>query len=207
MKIPNGYTEQEVLDLINKIVKNLAYKFIFPPYEYEDVVQEGRIIGMEGLEKYSDNYPLENFLRRHIKWRLCTFKRNNYMRLNKPCLNCPFQAYIKKGNICTKYNQKEDCELYKTWVEVTEKKKNINAPISMDYEHYSEQDATNKLSNQEILGVIDKGVSVEIRPLWLQLKNGVKLSRNQMNQIKIEVENILRTNNIDPDLWFKPDGK
>lgn len=202
MKIPKGYSEEEVLALIEKISKRLAYKFIFPPYEYGDVVQEGIILGIEGLEKYSDTYPLENFLWVHIRRRLCTFKRNNYVRLNKPCLNCPFKAYIKQGDICTKFKEKEECELYVAWDAVIQRKKNINSPISMEYENYQESDCTSDLSNKEILELIDKNISLEMRPLWLKLKGSVKLTRTEMAQIRNDIEIILEKHDINMEDWF-----
>lgn len=201
MKIPNGHTETEVLDIIRKIAKKLAYKFIFPPYEHADVEQEAIIIGIEGLENYDEKYPLEAFLRTHIKHRLCNFKRKNYMRLNKPCLNCPFQAYVKRGDLCTKFKEKEDCELYVAWVDITERKKNILAPIRMEKEHLVESSIPEQLSHQEIINLIDKNIPLELRALWLQLKGGAKLTRTQMEQIKAGVQIILEENNINGEEW------
>lgn len=202
MKIPQGHTEDEVLALIKRISKKLAYTFIFPPYTYEDVVQEGIILGIEGLEGYSEDYPLENFLWVHMRRRFCTFKRNNYMRLTKPCLTCPFQAYLKKSDICTKYHEKSDCELYSEWEGVVEKKKNLNSPISMEHEHYKEADPATELSHKEMIKLIDEKISISSRPLWLQVKGGIKLSKSQMTQVRGEIEKILETNNINVGDYF-----
>lgn len=202
MKVPQGHTEKEVLALITRISKKLAYTFIFPPYTYDDVVQEGIILGIEGLEGYSENYPLENFLWVHMRRRFCTFKRNNYMRLTKPCLSCPFQAYIKKGDICTKFKNKEDCELYVDWEAVVEKKKNLNSPISMEHEHSKESDPAIELSHKEIIKLIDNNISISNRPLWLQLKGGIKLPKAQMAELKNEIQKILEAQNIDIGDYF-----
>ncbi len=201
MKVPNGFTEPEVVQILDKIAKKLAYKFIFPPYTAEDIMQEARIIGIEGLNKYSDKYPLENFLWVHIRRRLCTFKRDHYMRQNKPCLNCPLKAYIKLGDICKKYQDKKECEWYSDWLHTTEKKKNLIAPISMGYEHYEEKDILDNISNKEIINLIDDKIPLEVRELWLRLKGGVKLSNAQMNEIKTAVAHILQTNEINTEDW------
>jgi hypothetical protein len=202
MKIPSGMNEEQVLATINKIASKLAYTFIFPPYTYEDVKQEAIIEAIQGLDNYSDRFPLENFLWVHVRRRLCNFKRKNYMRLNKPCMTCPFKAWIKKGDICTKYKDKNDCELYVAWSEITERKKNIISPISMENECSSENDIATQLSHKEMVDLLDKNIPLEFRPLFLQLKAGVKLTRNQMAQLRAQIEIILQENNIDVDQYF-----
>ncbi len=80
MKIPKNMTEEQVITTISRISSRLANKYTFPNYEAEDIEQEAFIIGMEAMNRYDENRPLENFLSIHIKNRLSNFKRDNYYR-------------------------------------------------------------------------------------------------------------------------------
>ena len=80
MKVPKNMTEEQVITTINTVSSRLANKYTFPNYEAEDIEQEAFIIGMEAMDRYDENRPLENFLSVHIKNRLSNFKRDNYYR-------------------------------------------------------------------------------------------------------------------------------
>lgn len=82
MKIPENMTEKEVTDVIAKIARKLAPKFVFAPYDIDDIFQEAFIIGVEGLDKYDPSRPLSNFMFTHISNRLKNFKRDRYYRLD-----------------------------------------------------------------------------------------------------------------------------
>lgn len=82
MKIPKNMTEQEVIEVITKVAKNLAPKFTFASYDVDDIFQEAFIIGIDGMSKYDQERPLANFMFAHISNRLKNFKRNNYYRLD-----------------------------------------------------------------------------------------------------------------------------
>ena len=73
-------TEEQVITTISQISSRLANKYTFPNYESDDIEQEAFIIGMEAMNRYDENRPLENFLSVHIKNRLSNFKRDKYYR-------------------------------------------------------------------------------------------------------------------------------
>ena len=83
MKIPKGMSEEEVLEVINKICDRYAYKFQFGYFEADDIRQEAFIIAVDALDRYEEGRPLENFLAVHVKNRLNNFKRDKYYRQNK----------------------------------------------------------------------------------------------------------------------------
>ena len=76
-------TEQQVLEIIERVASRYAHKFRFGYYTAEDIKQEAIIIGMEALNRYDEARPLENFLAVHIKNRLNNFKRDKYYRQTK----------------------------------------------------------------------------------------------------------------------------
>ena len=94
MKIPEGMTEEDVLSSIDRVANGLAYKYKFGYYGVDDMKQEARLLAIEGLERYdSSRGKLETFLWTHVSNRLFNIKRNKYSRPDKPCFDCPLNAY------------------------------------------------------------------------------------------------------------------
>tara|TARA_R110001599_G_scaffold242456_1_gene442062 strand:+ start:530 stop:1051 length:522 start_codon:yes stop_codon:yes gene_type:complete len=82
MEFPEGLDQDFAMEVITKVAKRLAPKYIFSGYEIEDIEQEAFLIGVAGLAKYDTERPLENFIYTHINNRLKTFKRDNFYRLD-----------------------------------------------------------------------------------------------------------------------------
>lgn len=204
MKIPKNMTEDEVLEIIDRVIERFYRKFIFSYFDAEDIKQEARILAIDGLERYDGVRPLEHFMSVHIRNRLCNFKRNNFIRIDKPCLKCPFNAYIKLENKCTKFATFDECHLYKKWADKNESRKNIISPIGLtctidDNEEtlHSNINPSDQLSHLEIINIIEEKISIENREDWLKLRNGVKISRTQRDKVLEELQIILQENNID----------
>ena len=54
-KKPDGLSEQETVDVITRVAKKLAPKFVFASYEAEDIEQEAFLMGIEGLARYDSS--------------------------------------------------------------------------------------------------------------------------------------------------------
>jgi len=78
MKIPDDMTKEEIIERINTVINRIAPKYTFKDYEVEDIRQEAFIICMDGLDRYDQSRPLENFLSVHLSNRLKNFIRDNY---------------------------------------------------------------------------------------------------------------------------------
>jgi DNA-directed RNA polymerase specialized sigma24 family protein len=197
-----GTTEEEIIKIIDKIANKLSYKFTFGCYTREDIEQEARIIALEGLDAYNPDMPLENFLWVHVKNRLCNLKRKKYIRLDKPCLNCPLKAYIKPDG-CSIFQNKMDCELYSKWTNRNEAKKNIINPVSMssivdtdENNMYKEDSPADKLYTKELIELLDQHITPDVRPIWLQLKGGLKIHNEDMERLKERVRDIMEMHNV-----------
>ena len=204
MKMPNNMSEDEVMEIIEKIAKRLAGRFVFGYNDIEDIKQQARLIALEGLETYDQNRPLENFLWIHVKNRLCNYKRNNYVRLDKPCDNCPFGAYDSVNDKCTKFNSLFDCDLYSTWFNKNESRKNIMNPIGLsctsDDKEKNMRSGANPadiISHKEIIDLVDKHVPNNLRSDWLQSKAGIRLPKPQRFRLFAAISEIFQENNID----------
>lgn len=188
-------TENEFLDIIDIISKKLAYKFKFGYHNFDDMKQQISIFALEGLENYDNKRPLENFLWTHVRNRLFNYKRDNYQRPNKPCYSCP----LFKNSICTKYSNKDDCDLYRNWSERNQTKKNLMYLTTIDeIKDYGNIFSNNLLTddfieNKEIISYIEKHINGEHRTLYLKIKNGNKINKVDINKVIEKIKEIMLT--------------
>lgn len=185
--LPNNVSHEEFLRVLDNISKRLGHKFRFGYHDFDDMKQQAAIFALEGLEKYDNTKPLENFLWTHVRNRLFNYKRNNYQRPDKPCLTCPFfdKAYQSSTNQCSKFTNKNDCELYSSWANRNETKKNIMQPsyIETDIVHNS-HNLLHNIQNKEIIDYLDKNVTSEHRENYLRLKHGDKIPKQQLLKLQ-----------------------
>ena len=166
--------ENELLKVIDIITKKLAYKFKFGYHDIEDMKQQISIFAIEGLKNYDHKRPLENFLWTHVRNRLFNYKRDNYQRPDKPCYSCPL--FDKSSSLCTKYSNKNDCDLYAKWLNRNQNKKNLMHLTTVDeIKDYGNifLDSSEHLDHSETLQVIENNLNGEYRSTYLKLKNAI----------------------------------
>lgn len=201
--LPNQVTEQQFLEVLDNISKRLCHKFRFGYHDFEDMKQQAAIFAMEGLEKYDNKRPLENFLWTHVRNRLFNYKRNNYQRPDKPCHTCPFfdKSYACSNNQCSKFTEKKDCELYLAWHERNDAKKNIMQPTHIENDKQIDDHKNNfinNIGNQEIVDFLDSNVQSEYRENYLKLKHGAKIPKAQLEKLIVHIKVIMEKNGWDP---------
>lgn len=197
--LPNNVSEQEFLQVWEKISKKLGYKFKFGYHSHEDMKQQAAIFALEGLKNYDNSRPLENFLWTHVRNRLFNYKRDNYQRPDKPCLTCPL--YNSKDKICTEFNDTMDCSLYEGWIKRNDAKKNIMKPVNMEAITHTNNELScenlfENISNKEILDIIDINISIKNRPIFLKIKGGSKVLKSDMKKLLNEIKKILKNHDI-----------
>lgn len=209
MKIPKGMTEQEVIDIVNKVARGLAHKYKFGYHGIEDIQQDAWEFAIKGLEKYDKKKgTLETFLWTHVRNQLYNQKRNKFQRPDMPCKDCPFHAYDpdlqQSRSGCTKYDDKMACDLYSRWYKRNSRKKNIMSPITIENVQ-DEKEESMKL--QDIIGdsidlnyivhTINDNIGIEYRSDWIKLKNGIKLKKGPHTKLITHIQEILKLNNIE----------
>jgi DNA-directed RNA polymerase specialized sigma24 family protein len=184
-------SEEEFLNVIEIITKKLAYKFKFGYHNYDDMKQQISIFALEGLKKYDHKRPLENFLWTHVRNRLVNYKRDNYQRPDKPCLSCPL--YVKSS--CTKFSNKNDCDLYAKWSSRNNVKKNLMHLTTIDeikdYSNVFNNDDTNNVENNELLQLVEQHLTGDDRVTYLKMKNNVKVSRSEVSKLSQTLKQII----------------
>jgi DNA-directed RNA polymerase specialized sigma24 family protein len=190
--------ENELLKVIDIITKKLAYKFKFGYHDIEDMKQQISIFAIEGLKNYDHKRPLENFLWTHIRNRLFNYKRDNYQRPDKPCYTCPL--YDKASKLCTKYSDKNDCDLYAKWLDRNQNKKNLMHLTTIDeLKDYGNIffDSSATPDQTEILRTIENNLIGEYRTIYLKLKNGSKINKSDKTKLLNKIQEILCPKNED----------
>jgi hypothetical protein len=209
VKLPNNVSEEEFLTVLDNISKRLGHKFRFGYHEFDDMKQQAAIFALEGLEKYDSSRPLENFLWTHVRNRLFNYKRNNYQRPDKPCLNCPFfdKGFKSSNNQCTKYTNKDDCSLYAAWSTRNDAKKNIMQPTYIDTEAdnpiFAENNLLGSIQNKEIIDFLDQHVETEYREYYCKLKNGDKLSKQNLVKLQKHIIKLMEIHEWQPNNHLK----
>lgn len=208
-QIPEGMTEQEVLEIIDNVVNRLGALTRYGYHDIEDIKQDGRLEAWKGLAKHDGVRPLENFLYIHVKNRLLNNKRKHYERLDKPCARCPLNAYIKKGDICTAFDFKEECSAYSKWLNRNTAKKNImntihigNVEDEKEGNMRTEEDPAKKIDMDEFYELIDKNLPVLLRSDFVKIKRGIKVPKCRRDKVYESIKQILEENGLDePEAW------
>ena len=198
-------TEEEVLAVMEKVAKRLAYKFRFGYHDIDDMKQQAYLEAIKGLVKYDEKRPLENFLWTHVRNRLFNLKRNKFERPDKPCLQCPLNAYRAEDDKCLAYDCKPDCPIYSRWQARNNTKKNLMRPIEFsEVRDESEKNMSdvynveNQVMVKEIMEIIDRElINMELRKLWLKMREGVSIPKDKRTKVHEAIKNILKEYNID----------
>jgi DNA-directed RNA polymerase specialized sigma24 family protein len=202
MKVPRGYTEGQVLEIINRVVSKMAAAFTFGHYDIEDIKQEGTIFALQALEgeKYDGERPLENFLYCHVRNRYINLKRKKYSRHEPPCCVCPFYDEMRKKsqNQCAAFEEKMDCSKWALFIKLNTAKRNISEPIDLDEvddeheDNMREADFAGSLEGKELMERIDRNLDIGLRSDYLKLLAGVKLPKRKREELRAAISEILR---------------
>ena len=116
------------------VTRMLAKSLSFGYFSPEDIAQEAAVYGWLALARYDPgevradgtvSRPLENFLYRHIKFRLLNLKRQLYRRTDAPCPLCRNgQEYY--------HDDHRVCAAHRAWEERNGRKASLCSPRRLD---------------------------------------------------------------------------
>ena len=203
MKLPKGVTEIELVALIDRVVNKLAYRFQFGYHDIEDIKQHGRLVALKALSKYDNKRSLYNFLWTVVRNGLFNYKRDNFERPDKPCVDC-IDGVGEDG--CLRYSDKCKCRWHRCWIQRNNAKKNLMQPIELslvvDGDHSEESmkvycNVEEKLSTNEIIDIIDAAIPSFLRKDWLLLKQDMPIPKYRRQKLHKYIQEILERANID----------
>lgn len=163
MKIPQGMTEQQVVDQIQLVVDRIAPKYVFYGYSIDDIKQESFIICVEALNRYDPARPLENFLSMNLSNRLKTFIRDNYFTGKTSEAR---KKMIKPAQLDYEDNLIDEDEKF-----------------GNSYE---------KLDMQAMVKLVDQYIPASVRMDYLKLLNDVYISKQRREEIIETIKEILK---------------
>lgn len=163
------YSEQEKLEIIQKVAKRYRNKYTFSYYTADDIEQECWIFSVEALSKYDGRTPLENFLAVHFRNRLLSLKRDKFYRPGS------LSADLKKNVIMP--------------VDLS--------VVNLEHENCMvvEDDLYNKFTMQEFIDLIDKELDARYREDFLKMCSGVKIPKKRAEVIKDTIRQIFNDYN------------
>ena len=183
MLVPEGYTQSQVIDLINKILDGLVSKFKFGVYDASDIRQEGFIEAMSLLTKFDGKRPLENFLRATLPNKLKNLRRN--------------KSYVTHVS-CSAHNEfTKNCEACESRQNTQLQKRKLLNPIDLDSvnpdgeSNFIASDDLNSLELKESLERINKLLPMDMRVDYLKMKEGLYVNRERRLEIEKKVWEII----------------
>ena len=175
MFIPENYTEDEVLEILQRISNQLSRAFHFGYYDLEDMTQEGILEGIKALPSYkSELSSLDTFLYNHIRNRFMNMKRNKLERKSPPCIQC-----VALHSEC-EYDDQTDCKKWRGWIERNNSKRILTESSIMDtYEgvNYEKHDIVESFAIREASNLLDKHMPIGLRADYLRLLDGIHIPR------------------------------
>lgn len=170
MKIPNGFTEQEVMKIINTVINSLAGGFVFGCHTKSDIKQEAFVFALEALPGFDGKRPLDGFLFQAVKNRLINFKRDNYFRPDSP------EHLQKVRKNLTNLESIENPE------------ETVICPNSFS-------EIADAASYNEMVALIRKRLPLSLLPDFNRLISGVKISKPRTLRVQESVTTILKLEN------------
>ncbi len=186
MKLPEGKTEAEVLEAIERAVNMLAPSFVFGYYDVDDVKQQARMFALEAMPRYDPERPLFNFLCRHIRNRLINLRRDKQRRNDPPCQACHAGAPCEGG--------RSYCKKYSAWLTRNNAKANLCRPLGMECsgeEKGRESTVVQDAELSETLRLIDVELPLGLRADYLRMREGVSVPKARREAVTEAVKEIL----------------
>lgn len=194
MKIPAGYTEESVAEVIIPIIKRFARKFAFPPHSTEDMEQEGWLFAIEGLKNYDGERPLYKFLHVHIRNRYTNFLRDNFYRAEPPCIKCPLYDKIKDQ--CLGFAEREDCDKWRKYVQRNESRRQLvsmeTIPEPNNVVQNDSDEVVERAEVDEMFDIIDRELPANLRSDYRRLMDNSPLTKKRREKLKDTIREILK---------------
>lgn len=196
MKIPPGMTEQEVTEIIVRVIKTLSSKFRFGYYSKEDMEQEGFIFAINLLnsDKYDSSRKLENLLYSHIRYRFINYKRDNYSRSESPCKNCVFYDPKTKDKTCGAFTDVKHCNKLEGWKKRNASRKSLMYPKDISVVTKHPESASNHVEDvdfSEMKDYINENLPAELRSDYLRMLEGVNIPKARRGRVREAILSIL----------------
>lgn len=184
MFIPEGYTEEEVLAILDRAIWPLAENMKFGYNEASDMYQEGFILASNVMSKYEsegrNNCSLENFIRIHVRNRFINMRRDQLYRTTSPCLNCATLHNCTLNVI--------DCPKYAAWLRRNNAKRSIMESTELEDREGECPDLFEDMWKRDFLEYVKEHISIYNRASLLKLLDNVQLIKKKREELIDELK-------------------
>jgi hypothetical protein len=198
MFIPKGMTEQEVIDIIEKVANEFGKSFAFGYYELDDIKQEIRMESIKILPLYdpmdkdgNPTRPLANFLYRNAMNKVLNLWRNKCQRRDAPCKLC------HEGREYEHPNGKH-CHKYLKWRKLNSTKAHLTRPLTLcGIDEESESNIATKdftaesVDANELREIINKKLNPSLRTDYLRMLAKEKIPSTRRKIVEEAIKEIL----------------
>tara|TARA_Y100001934_G_scaffold282344_1_gene395613 strand:- start:259 stop:828 length:570 start_codon:yes stop_codon:yes gene_type:complete len=187
MELPEGLTEQEVLDIIDKTVAYLSPSFKFGYFDIEDMKQEGVIFCIEALPSFNfkkscqDNIgdALLTFLKTHVRWRFLNMRRKSLSRVEPPVCDCELCKNDSPNRL--------DCKKYEKWIKRNLAKRSLMEPFDVE-EVYNQSvsftpDVEQKVFSDNIINLLNEHIPVSLRADYRKFVDGASIPKSRRENL------------------------
>jgi DNA-directed RNA polymerase specialized sigma subunit len=195
LKVPEGLTENKVLEIINVVVRYLAPAFKFGYYDVDDMKQEGRCFCLEALSDFDMSrstqtdpaLALMTFFKVHVRRRFINLRRDKFERVEPPSCDC---------RLCEEdSSERLDCPKYSAWVRRNMAKRSLVEPLDVT-EVYSRESGNNidtaeNVMSREVIAALDKHMPAHSRGDYKRLMEGVRLSKDKRSKVLEQIRKTL----------------
>lgn len=199
MYLPDGFTEQEVIDTLERVVNMLAKTFRIGYYDIEDMKQEGYVYGIEVLPRYNAALSsLETFLYTHIRNQFMNFRRNKVERKTPPCATCPFFHPEDHKRKCYGFDEEESCPRWKGWFARNQTKRNLmETAIYDDEQHTVSENVLDNMIHNETIAILERRMPIDLLKDFRRLLDGASLPKTRMDKVYDAARDILAEDLLD----------
>lgn len=201
MHIPDGHTEQSVLDDINGVLNGLVRDFRFGYYDEDDLRQEGFIFAHEALPRFdpTKDCALRSFLWTHIRNRFVNLRRNKLHRNSVPCLNCQNQCADISNNTCSNFDDISECPKWSGWNSRNQAKRNLmesydasnTSTNTIGMQPSNDMDICTSLSRTELLQYVSEQIPLALRADYCRVLEGARLTKARRDIVVAAVKTII----------------
>jgi hypothetical protein len=187
MNTPSSVSQEELLAAIKRVGDVLSVRFSFGTYEPYDIRQQIALFALEALPRFDSKAgKLEGFIFRHCKNRLTNMKRNVLRRADPPCQKCYDSVEHERGPACDRFV---------SWKERQDRKAALAKGAPTDAFFHDGPDGSTDVemdaATREMLRLLDEQLPVDLRRSYLQVRDGVPLSKPKKEAVLKAVRDIL----------------
>lgn len=178
MNVPDGMTETEFVDAVDRVLAKIAPSFAHGIYSVEDVKQYGweEVCLLFSRDRYDPSQPLENWVCRCVRNRFLNLIRDKVSRPGPPCRDC------HSGDLC---GGGVPCGPYRDWRDRNKTKSSLAVPWPLVFDQpVVPPSPDEELRLRDATESPGDLVPPHLRSSWLMFQAGLSVPKADMDALR-----------------------